>query len=175
MTVAVNDRDVVEALIETPAGSRNKYEIDPASGVVRLSRRLRVAARFPVDYGYLPGTLGLDGDPLDAIVLTDEPVVVGCHVQGRVVAVLHMGDEHGGDDKILLVPDGDPVFDDVRDLDDVPPARRRELEQFFAHYKDLSPARPRVAGWGTRAIALEEISSARDRARHGSVRRVAEA
>ena len=77
--------------------------------------------------------------------------------------------------EVLLVPDADPIFDDLRDLDDVAPVRRRELEQFFDHYKDLSPGRPRLAGWGTRATALEEISAARGRASRRSVRRVAEA
>ena len=155
--------ETIEVVIETPAGSRNKYELDPETGVIRLSRRMRVAARFPVDYGYIPETLGLDGDPLDAMVLTIEPVVVGCRVTARPIGVLRMRDEHGSDDKVLFVPSNDPVYEGLTDVGDVPAVQRQEIQEFFETYKDLEPGTPVVGGWGTRTEAIVEIEEARSR------------
>ena len=99
---------LIDVVVEIPRGSRNKYEMDKERGVIRLDRRLFSATFYPADYGYIPDTLGEDGDPLDALVLLDDPTFPGCWVSARPVGVFWMADDKGPDAKIICVPAGDP-------------------------------------------------------------------
>jgi inorganic pyrophosphatase len=154
-----------DVTIEIPRGQRNKYEIDHETGRVRLDRYLFTPMAYPADYSYIEDTLGEDGDPLDALVLLPEPVFPGVVVEARPVAIFHMTDEAGGDDKVLCVP-VDPRWTDVRDLNDVSEFTRGEIQHFFERYKDLEPGKHVDASeWGDRADAERVISEAFDRAK----------
>lgn len=132
---------VFDVLIEIPAGSRNKYEVDHETGKIRLDRMLFTSTRYPWDYGYVENTLGLDGDPLDALVMLDEPTFPGCIVSCRVIGMFRMNDEAGGDDKLLCVPAGDVRKSHLKDINDVPEFDRLEIKHFFEVYKDLEPGK----------------------------------
>jgi len=156
----------IEVLVEIPQGSRNKYEMDHKTGRIRLDRMLFTSTRYPLDYGFVPGTLAEDGDPLDALVMLDEPTFPGCSVLARPVAVFWMLDEHGPDAKILAVPAHDPRAAAIRDLVDVPAHLTAEIGHFFDIYKEIEPGkRTDVRGWQGRAAAEEASSQAYDRAR----------
>ena len=147
-----------DVLIEIPAGSRNKYEVDHLTGRIRLDRMLFTSTRYPHDYGYIEGTLGQDGDPLDAMVLLDEPTFPGCLIKCRAIGMFHMRDEAGGDDKILCIPAGDPRKNDIQDLTDVSDFDRLEIQHFFETYKDLEPGKSvEGAHWAGREAAEAEI------------------
>lgn len=159
----------VEAVIEVPKGSRNKYEIDHATGEVWLDRLLFTATRYPADYGFLADTLGEDTDPLDAMVLGDEPVFPGVHLWARPVAAFLMRDEAGPDAKILCVPTDDERWDHVRDLQDLQPHLKAEIHHFFEVYKALEPDKDTEVGeWTGLAEArrlIEEAWARHDEAR----------
>lgn len=144
-------------------GSRNKYEIDHAAGRFRLDRMLFSSVRYPGDYGYIPETLAEDGDALDALVILGEPTFPGCLITGRVVGLMHMTDEKGPDAKILTVPDTDPRWQHIDELDDVPAHLRDEITHFFSIYKDLEEKKVDVGGWEGRASALREVQESRQR------------
>jgi inorganic pyrophosphatase len=155
----------IEVVIEIPQGSRNKYEMDHATGRIRLDRMLFTATCYPLDYGFVPGTLAEDDDPLDALVMLDEPTFPGCYVLARPVAVFWMTDEHGPDAKILTVPARDPRSASITDLADVPPHLTAEIAHFFDIYKELEPGKDTdVRGWQDRASAEQVIGTAFDRA-----------
>jgi len=159
--------DALEAdvVIEVPRGSRNKYEWDERVGAMRLDRELFTATRYPADYGFLVDTLGEDGDPLDALVLTGEPAFPGCHILCRPLGVFWMTDEHGPDAKLLMVPCADNRHD-WHELEDVPAALLREIGHFFEIYKELEPGKStNVDGWEGRAAAEAEIVRGRERRR----------
>lgn len=151
----------VEVMVEIPRGSQNKYEYDHARGVMRLDRVLYSAVHYPTDYGFVLGTRAPDGDPLDALVVVHEPTFPGCVVPVRPVGLLEMRDEHGGDEKILAVPVGDPRFEHVRDLGDLGPHWLREIETFFATYKLLEPKQTEVRDWHTLEEAWAMIEQTR--------------
>ncbi|MBO1766092.1 inorganic diphosphatase [Allobranchiibius sp. GilTou38] len=130
-----------DVTIEIPRGTRNKYEVDHETGRIRLDRLLFTAMSYPSDYGYIEDTLGEDGDPLDALVLLDQPTFPGCVVRARAIGVFRMVDEAGGDDKILCVPAGDPRQDGVKDLSDVSDFLLKEVQHFFETYKALEPGK----------------------------------
>ena len=109
-----------DVVIEIPRGSRNKYEVDHDSGLIRLDRTLFTATQYPADYGFMPDTLGEDGDPLDALVLVQEPTFPGCLIRSRPIGMFRMTDEKGGDDKVICVPAGDPRQEHLRELEDMP-------------------------------------------------------
>jgi len=156
--------ETVDVVVEIPRGSRNKYEMDKERGVIRLDRRLFSATVYPADYGYIPETLGEDGDPLDALVLLDDPTFPGCWVTARPVAVLWMVDDKGPDAKILCVPDGDPRWQGVADLGDLPAEMRAEIQHFFEVYKMLEPEKHSATrDWGGAAEAWQEIRDSRAR------------
>jgi inorganic pyrophosphatase len=156
----------VEIVVEVPQGSRNKYEMDHATGRIRLDRMLFTSTRYPLDYGFIPDTLAEDGDPLDAMIMLGEATFPGCRVTARPVGVFWMSDEHGPDAKVLAVPAGDPRYADLHEIDDVPGHLRREITQFFDVYKDLEPNKSTdVRGWQDRAAAEQVIADAVDRAR----------
>jgi inorganic pyrophosphatase len=156
----------VEVVVEIPRGSRTKYEMDHATGRIRLDRMLFTSTRYPLDYGFIPDTLAEDGDPLDVLVLLDEPTFPGCLVRARPVAVFWMSDEHGPDAKILTVPARDPWYEAVRDLADVPEHLAAEIGHFFDIYKELEPGKSTdVRGWQDRDSAEQVIEAALARAR----------
>ena len=144
-------------------GSRNKYEVDADTGHVVLDRRLFTSMSYPADYGFIEGTLGDDGDPLDALVLVGEPTFPGCRIRGRVVGVFNMTDEKGSDEKIILVPLRDPTWMRVHDIHDIHPEFRDEIEHFFQVYKDLEDAKTETRGFGNRTDAERVIEEARRR------------
>jgi inorganic pyrophosphatase len=147
-----------DVTIEIPAGSRNKYEMDHDSGRIRLDRMLFTSTRYPHDYGFIDNTLGMDGDPLDALVLIDEPTFPGVVIRCRTVGMFRMTDEAGGDDKVLCVPSSDPRKEHLRDIHHVPEFDRLEIQHFFEVYKDLEPGKSvEGATWAGRADAEKEI------------------
>ena len=143
-----------DVVVEIPKGSRNKYEVDHVTGRVYLDRVLFTAFTYPVDYGYFENTLGLDGDPVDALVLLEYPVFPGVGIKVRPVGVLNMTDEAGSDAKVVCVQHKDPRWSHIQDITDVPEQTRKELEHFFARYKDLEPNKwVTIEGWGDAAEA----------------------
>ena len=157
-------RREIDVVIEIPKGSRNKYEYDHERHVMRLDRRLFTATTYPADYGFIPDTLGEDGDPLDALVLLDDPTFPGCWVSARPVGVFWMEDEKGPDAKIICVPFGDPRWDIVADIADVPEMMRAEIKHFFDVYKTLEPDKHSdTRGYEGTVAAWAEIQEARAR------------
>ncbi|GAA4910811.1 inorganic pyrophosphatase [Stackebrandtia albiflava] len=147
-----------DVTIEIPKGNRNKYEVDHATGRIRLDRTLFTATQYPADYGFIEDTLGEDGDPLDALVLVPEPTFPGCLIRARAIGMFRMRDEKGGDDKVLCVPAEDPRQEHLRDIHHVPEFDRMEIEHFFTVYKDLEPGKSvEGATWVGRVAAEEEI------------------
>jgi len=138
---------VVEAFIEIPAGSQNKYEYDKEKKRFVLDRVLYSPMHYPADYGYLENTLAEDGDPLDILVLTTIPTFPGCIVKSRVIGVLFMTDDKGNDEKFLSVPVNDPRFDNIKELADLPKHKLKEIEHFFKVYKDLENKKTTILGW----------------------------
>ena len=150
----------MEAMIEIPAGSQNKYEFDKERGLLRLDRVLYSPVHYPADYGYIEGTLEQDGDPIDILVLVTNPTVPGCIVDTRLIGVLVMADDKGVDSKLLGVAANDPRWAQVHNLDDVPPHRLREIEHFFRTYKDLEGKETVIKGWFGLDVALEKLRAA---------------
>jgi inorganic pyrophosphatase len=143
-----------DVIIEIPQGSRNKYEVDHESGRVRLDRVLFTGFVYPTDYGFFENTLGLDGDPVDALVLLDYPTFPGVTISVRPVAVFNMTDDGGSDAKVICVQAKDPRWSHIQDLDDIPEYTRKEIEHFFEHYKDLEPGKwVKLEGWQGQAEA----------------------
>lgn len=137
----------LDAIVETPRGSRNKYEFDVASASIRLDRVLFSSVHYPGDYGFVVGTKCGDGDALDVLILVEEPTFPGCRVRVRPIGVLLMEDEGGDDEKILAVPQGDPRFAGVNDLSDLPHHWLTEVENFFATYKALEGKSATTGEW----------------------------
>src|ERR1044071_9782931 len=133
----MNEKRALDVFVEIPRGSRNKYEYDHDQHVFRLDRRLFSATVYPADYGFIPDTLGEDGDPLDAMVLREDPTYPGVWVEGRPVGVFWMEDEHGPDAKIICMPKWDFMYPGVEELKDLPSHLLNEIEHFFDVYKDL--------------------------------------
>jgi len=153
-------------VVEIPKGSRNKYEYDPELGAVKLDRFISASVVYPTDYGFVPGTLAVDGDPLDVLVCVSEPTFPGCVVPSKVVGLFKMADEKGDDPHVLCVPCSDPGWNYIEDLDDLPQQLRSEISHFFAVYKDLDADRhSEVLGWGNREEAMAVVEEARRRHR----------
>ncbi|MFJ7768099.1 inorganic diphosphatase [Streptomyces sp. NPDC097107] len=147
-----------DVTIEIPKGSRNKYEVDHETGRIRLDRRLFTSTAYPTDYGFVENTLGEDGDPLDALVILDEPTFPGCLIRCRAIGMFRMTDEAGGDDKLLCVPSTDPRVEHLRDIHHVSEFDRLEIQHFFEVYKDLEPGKSvEGADWVGRTEAETEI------------------
>ena len=152
-----------DAIIEIPRGSRNKYEMDHETGLIRFDRVLFSPMFYPADYGFVPNTLGLDGDPLDVLVFLTEPTVPGCVIEVKPIGVLNMSDDKGQDEKILCVPVADPTWNQLEDINDMNPHTLKAVEHFFKTYKDLENKTCIVEGYGDKAQALEIIQAAYDR------------
>jgi inorganic pyrophosphatase len=153
-----------DVTIEIPKGQRNKYELDHETGRIRLDRMLFTSTRYPSDYGYIENTLADDGDPLDALVLLEEPTFPGCLISCRAIGMFRMRDEKGADDKVLCVVASDPRMTHYQDINDVEEFDLLEIAHFFEVYKALEPGKA-VEGfhWVGRAKAEEEIESCRRR------------
>jgi inorganic pyrophosphatase len=139
--------EVVRAIIEIPKGSANKYEYDGKLGVFRLDRALYSPMHYPGDYGFIPGTLAEDNDPLDVLVLVSDPSFTGCLIEVRPVGLLHMVDKEENDQKVLAVPNRNPRYDSIHTIDQIFPHVRREIEHFFTIYKELQGSKTRMEGW----------------------------
>jgi inorganic pyrophosphatase len=154
-------RESIEVFVEIPQGSRNKYEYDKVRHVFVLDRVLYSSVHYPTDYGFVPDTLAADGDPLDALVIVNEPTFPGCLIPARPIGMLDMHDDKGDDEKILAVPLGDPRFDEVIALEHLSPHWLREIENFFQTYKTLEDRLTEVRGWRDAAAAWDMIEQCR--------------
>lgn len=141
------EKAYVNVIIEIPRGSRNKYEMDHHDGTIYLDRVLYSSVHYPTDYGFVPGTMAADGDPLDVMVIVEEPTFPGCRMRVRLIGVLVMHDEAGTDEKLLAVPTADPRFDNIQELEDIGPHWLTEIENFFDTYKLLEDKEAEVDGW----------------------------
>lgn len=164
----------VDFLVEIPRGSRSKYELDEATGRLRLDRVLHSSVHYPADYGFIPDTLAADGDHLDALVMVEEPGIPGSLQTIRPIGLLDMVDEKGEDQKVLAVPTGDPRFHDVRRLSDLPKHWLLEIQTFFDSYKVLEGGKgATVKGWRGADAAWRAIAAARTAYRDGRSTRAA--
>ncbi len=155
--------EIVRMIVEIPKNSANKYEYDGSLGVFRLDRALYSAVHYPGDYGFIPGTLAEDHDPLDVLTLVDEPSYPGVLMLVRPVGVLAMVDQDEPDEKILAVPNHNPRFDQIHTIDQVFAHNLREIEHFFTIYKELEGKRTEMKGWKGPREAREVIRRSRER------------
>ncbi|WP_086475480.1 MULTISPECIES: inorganic diphosphatase [Arenibacter] len=147
-----------DVLIEIPKGSRNKYEYDFELKKIRYDRMIFSSMMYPADYGFIPETLALDGDPLDVLVLVTEATFPGCVMEVKPIGVFHMADEKGPDEKVICVPVSDPVWNRINDLSELNPHLIKEIEHFFKVYKDLEKKKVDVGGWGHLEAAKEIVA-----------------
>lgn len=145
-------------IIEIPRGSKNKYEIDKKTGLIKLDRAMRSAQDYPFDYGFAPQTLWEDGDALDVIVLSTYPISSGILVEVRPVAVMRMIDSGDGDDKIIAVPVSDPRWDMVKDVKDLNKHNLKEYKHFFETYKQIDGKKVEVSGFEGKEAAIVAIN-----------------
>ncbi len=168
LPIGEHSPDVVNVIVEVPFGASNKYEYDKKLGVFRLDRKLYSPVHFPGDYGFIPSTLALDGDPLDVLILGESPTFPGCLVEVRPVGVLNMVDQGKHDEKVLAVARSNPRFAEVDEYSKVYPHQLREIQHFFTIYKDLEGKRTEVAGWRDAAGARAVIQESHERYREGA-------
>ena len=161
--MTADNKNTFDVLIEIPKGSRNKYEYDFELTKIRYDRMLFSSMMYPADYGFIPETLALDGDPLDVLVLVTEPTFPMCVMEVKPIGVFHMADDKGPDEKIICVPVSDPIWNKLNDLQDVNPHLLKEIEHFFEVYKDLENKKVDVHGWGNVDEAREILQQCIDR------------
>jgi len=147
----------INAIVEIPKGSKNKYEYDPELQMFVLDRVLHSAVHYPAAYGFIPQTLWDDGDPLDVLIMISEHTFPGCLIKIRPVGVLQMEDDKGGDDKLLAVASADPHLNEITKLSDIPQHTLREFEHFFLTYKDLENKTVKTNGWKDETVALDSV------------------
>ena len=152
--------DRLYTYVEIPRGERNKYEIDKDTGLLRFDRLLYSAVHYPGDYGFIPRTLAQDGDALDVLILITAPTFPGCLIEVRPLGMFQMRDEKGIDEKILAVPVSDPFMDGYHELGHVPPHTLREIDHFFAVYKELEGKETHTGGWQDRDAAIGAVQAA---------------
>jgi inorganic pyrophosphatase len=138
---------LINVLVEIPAGSKNKYEFDKDLNAFALDRVLYASVQYPYDYGFIPNTLADDGDPLDGMVIMDQPTFPGCVIAARPIGMLEMIDGGDRDEKILCVPDKDPRYVNVKSLNDIAAHRLEEVAEFFRTYKNLEKKVTEILGW----------------------------
>lgn len=155
--------ETIDALIEIPEGSRNKYEYDRKTGRIYLNRMLFSSIRYPTNYGLIPDTLALDGDELDVLVLSSEPVFPGCYVECRPIGGLEMWDQNEPDEKILAVPIGEPRWQGVTAYTEIPAHLLREIENFFLRYKELEKKITQIGKWHDAKWAFDRIYASQQR------------
>jgi inorganic pyrophosphatase len=156
--------ETVNVIVEIPRGSQNKYEYDHVNHTIMLDRHLLVSMGYPAEYGFIADTLGGDGDPLDALVLTAFPTFPGCLIETKILGMCLMTDENGEDAKLLCVPTYDPRWKQASDIGDVPKADLDRITHFFTVYKDLDEGKwMKVERWVGRAEALAELEASKAR------------
>jgi inorganic pyrophosphatase len=156
--------DTVNVIVEIPRFSQNKYEYDHEAHTIKLDRHLLVSMGYPAEYGFIPDTLGGDGDPLDALVITEYPTFPGCLIESKILGMCVMTDENGRDEKLITVPAYDKNWKDATDITDVPKEILDRIGHFFRVYKDLDEGKwVKVEGYVGRAEALAELEAARSR------------
>ena len=149
--------NLVNVIIEIPSGSKNKYEIDKETGLIKLDRAMKSAQDYPFDYGFVPQTLWEDGDALDVVLLATYPLHPGILVEARPVAVMHMIDGGEGDDKVIAVPKSDPRWEEVKDLADVNKHTIKEIQHFFETYKTIDGKKVEITGVEGREAAYAAV------------------
>jgi inorganic pyrophosphatase len=154
--------EFVNGLIEIPRGSRAKYEIDKVSGLIKLDRVIYASMYYPLNYGFIPQTLGEDGDPLDIVVLTQVSVVPLCLIPSKVIGVMQMIDRGEADDKIIAVAEQDPSVSHINDVKDLPDYLRAELKHFFENYKTLENKKVVIDQFLSREPAYRVIEASVD-------------
>jgi len=156
--------DTVNVIIEIPRDSHNKYEYDHENDTIKLDRHLVVSMGYPAEYGFIPDTLGGDGDPLDALVLTEYPTFPGCLIETKILGMCVMTDENGEDGKLICVPAYDKAWNAATDISDVPKKDLDRISHFFTVYKDLDEGKwVKVENYVGRAEALAELEASRAR------------
>lgn len=155
--------ELVRMIVEIPKNSANKYEYDGKLRIFRLDRALYSPMHYPGDYGFIPGTLAEDNDPMDVLTLVQEPSFTGCLIEVRPVGILNMVDAEEGDQKILAVPARNPRYDQIHTMDQIFSHVRREIEHFFTIYKELEGRSTRMEGWGGPREARKAIMDSRER------------
>lgn len=153
---------IINAVVEIPKGSRNKYEYDIQLGVFKLDRVLYSSMHYPEAYGFVPGTLWDDGDPLDILIFIDQPLFTGVLVEVKPIGILRMKDEKGPDDKLLSVAVNDPTYRHINDMKDIPRHLLVEIEHFFTSYKLLENKHVQSFGWDSVIVALEAVRYGRE-------------
>lgn len=159
--------DLVNVIIEIPANSSVKYEYDDELGVIKVDRVLYTSMIYPFNYGFIPGTMEEDGDPVDVLVISDHQFLPGSVIEVRPIAILEMEDEEGIDAKIVAVPKDkvEPRYSNIKDLEDLPDILKRKIEHFFQHYKELEPGKwVKIRGWRKADEARKKIYDAIKRA-----------
>lgn len=155
--IPYGDKDGLNVIVEIPKLSRVKYELDKDTGLIKYDRVLYSPMHYPANYGFVPQTLWEDGDPLDVLVLGDEPLIPGCIVEARPIGVLDMIDGGEGDAKVLAVPTSDPRWKNTRDISDLEPHLLDEIKHFFTVYKDLQMKKVEVGDWSGRDEAQSAV------------------
>jgi len=158
-----NPPDEINVVIEIPAGSNIKYEVDEKSGAIFVDRFLYTAMNYPFNYGFIPSTAAKDGDPVDVLVLSSRSVAPGTVFKAKPIGMLAMEDEEGVDTKIVAIPTAkvDPVFGNYQEVDQLPRLYKDQIKHFFEHYKDLEPGKwVKVTGWQDAQAAKADISKA---------------
>ncbi|MBU1292634.1 inorganic diphosphatase [Patescibacteria group bacterium] len=158
--IAPGTKDEMNVIIEIPNGSRNKYEIDKETGMIALDRVLHTAQAYPFDYGFVPQTLWDDGDALDVVLLTTQPLLPGILVHARPIGVLPMVDGGEPDEKVLAVPANDPRFADIKDLSDVNKHTLKEISHFFETYKKIQNKEVSLGEWQDKEAAQSAFTRA---------------
>lgn len=160
LTAGKKAPEIVNVFIEIPSGSSVKYELDKESGVIFVDRFLYTEMEFPFNYGFIPGTLSGDGDPVDVLVLSSKPVVPGVVIHSKPIAMIEMEDESGIDNKVVAVPTEkiNPPFGKWNDASDIPGETKAQIQHFFENYKKGEPDKwVKVKNWKGRDEAIEEI------------------
>jgi inorganic pyrophosphatase len=152
--------DSFNVVIEIPKGSKVKYELDKPSGMLKVDRVLYSSVHYPANYGFLPRSYCGDGDPLDVLVLGNEPVVPLSMLRARAIGVMNMDDQGQQDDKVIAVHVEDPAFSDYRDLDELPKHTMREIQRFFQDYKQLENKSVKIEEMGGAAQAIGVVRAA---------------
>lgn len=163
IAIGKNVPEEINVIIEVPMGADPvKYEMDKESGAITVDRFVQTAMHYPCNYGFIPHTLSLDGDPADVLVVSRFPLVPGCVIAARPIGVLLMEDDGGKDEKIIAVPTTklDPYYADIAEHTDLPNIFIAQIQHFFEHYKDLEKGKwVKIAGWGNKARAIELIQA----------------
>jgi inorganic pyrophosphatase len=159
------EASVANMIVEIPKGRRTKFEVDKATGLIKMDRYLYSSTMYPGDYGFIPQTLADDGDPSDILVMVNEPTFSGCLIEARVVGIFKMRDKGQNDYKLLAVPNRDPLFEDIRQLEDVPHHFLREVEHFFSTYKQLEGVTIEPLGWSSAEEGTVEVRASIERFR----------